>query len=165
MPPSNKGWRMAKIWISMLLSVGLPRVSFFFIRLTNAPENPRNGNGVGEGHSAFSAAATINQDVRKVKILCGRSSGSGLCGSIDKLYSSMASIFRSESGQIYQAGVPKGNTTPLPCRNQVYVVSTLDGGEEQASSHQRTPFHLHSSTQIPRKNQEILELLRGWRNQ
>jgi hypothetical protein len=63
------------------------------------------------------------------------------------------------------SGSSERNTTPLHCRNRVYVVSTLDGGEEQASSQQRTPFHLHSSTQIPRKNQEILELLKGWRNQ
>ncbi len=45
----------------MLLSVGLPRDSFFFIRLTNAPENPRNGNGVGEGHQGMLAAAMNDQ--------------------------------------------------------------------------------------------------------
>ena len=61
---------MARIWISMLLSVGLPKVSFFFMRFTNAPGNPRNGNGVGEGQQALGAAATVNQDIRKVKILC-----------------------------------------------------------------------------------------------
>lgn len=86
---------MARIWISMLLSVGLPRVSFFFMHLTNAPENPRNGNGVGEGQQVFSATATVRQDVRRIKIPCGRCSGSGGCHSVDKLHIAMPSIFKT----------------------------------------------------------------------
>jgi hypothetical protein len=45
----------------------------------------------------------------------------------------------------------------MPYRDQVYAVRPLDGGEEQASNHQRTSIHPPFSTQILRKNQKICE--------
>jgi len=64
-PPSNKGWSVARTWISMLLSVGLPRDSFFFMHLTKAPVTHGTETGVGRGQQALLASAAINQTLQQ----------------------------------------------------------------------------------------------------